>query len=39
MNKLSDTIEDFTVDFALQYFTVGNSLQSNAASPTETLIS
>jgi|TARA_B100001964_G_scaffold241631_1_gene314481 hypothetical protein len=35
----SDTIEDFTVDFALQYFTVGNSLQSNAASPTETLIS
>lgn len=34
----SDTIEEFSVDFQIQYFTIGNSLESNGGNAGEVLI-
>jgi len=34
----TDTVEEFTVTFQVQYISIGNSLESNTANTTETLI-
>jgi hypothetical protein len=34
----TDTIEEFTVTFQVQYFTIGNSSEANRAAPGQTLI-